>query len=530
MSKAEQSGGYVLVIDLGTGGPKVGLVDHTGRILASAFERTATLFLPEGGAEQDANEWWASILRTSKRVLAQAAVPVDTIVAVACTSQYSTTVPVDHDGEPLMNAITWMDTRGGPHNQRITRGFPMIEGYGLARAIRWVRLTGAIPTNSGIDALGHMLFIKNERPDVYRRTYKFLEPMDYVTMRLTGIAAATQSTVFPLALSDTRQIDGLDYDPKLIAISGIDLDKLPQMLPKQSIVGTLLPSVARDLGLSPKTAVITGAADVHTSIIGSGAVHDYEGVVVLGSTAFLSCHVPFKKTDLSTFMTTLPSPLHGRYSLLGDLGSSGPRVLDSYLANLVFYGDALLDQELPQDMYVRVSLAAEGITPGSGGVLFLPWFNGTLCPQEDAAMRGGFLNLSHKTTRAHLTRAVLEGIAYNSRWLMGAAEKFVGRHFPYLRLAGGGALSDAWAQIMADVLNVPIHQQADPRNGNVLGMACLAFLRLGRIKLEDIPDMVRIEKVLEPRPENRATYDRLFAQFLACQKGLKPVFHALNKA
>ena len=174
--------------------------------------------------------------------------------------------------------------------------------------------------------------------------------------------------------------------------------------------------------------------------------------------------------------------------------------------------------------------AAEQAPAGSGGLLFLPWFNGTLCPQEDAAMRGGFLNLSHTTRRTHMTRAVLEGMAYNWRWLLGPAQKFVGRRFPFLRLAGGGAQSDTWAQIMADVLNLPIHQQADPRNGNVLGIAFLAFLRLGRIRLEDIPGMVRIARVFEPRSENRATYDRLFTQFLVCQKKLKPVFHALNRA
>ena len=145
-------------------------------------------------------------------------------------------------------------------------------------------------------------------------------------------------------------------------------------------------------------------------------------------------------------------------------------------------------------------------------------------------MRGGFINVSYRTTRAHLTRALLEGIAYNSRWLMGAAEKFTGRRFPHLRLAGGGAQSDTWAQIMADVLNVPIHQQADPRNGNVLGAAFLAFLRLGRVQLEDIPSMVHIANVFEPHPENRTVYDQLFTQFMACQRSLKPVFHALNRA
>jgi xylulokinase len=520
---------YVLAIDLGTSGPKVGLVDNAGRVLASASERTATILLPQGGAEQDANEWWASVLRASKQVLSQAAIPPKSIVAVACTGQYSAIVSVDTNGEPLMNAISWMDTRGGRYSQRITRGFPMIEGYGLSRLIRWIRLTGAVPTNSGVDSLGHMLFIKNELPEVYRRTHKFLEPVDFLTMRLTGIPAATQSSVWSMLLTDSRPADCLNYNAGLVRISGIDPDKLPTLLPKQSVLGPLKPSVADELGLSPATVVVTGTADVHTSIIGSGAVCDYEAVIVLGSSTFLTCHVPSKKTDITTFLSTIPSPLRGRYVLFGDMDGTGPKVLDAFLANLVYSKDPLLNQELPLDVYDRASRVAEGIPPGSDGVLSFPWFNGTLSPQEDAAMRGGFVNISYRTTRAHMTRALLEGIAYNSRWLMGAAQRFVGRRFPYLRLAGGGAQSDTWAQIMADVLNLPIHQQADPRNGNVLGTAFLAFLCLGRIQIEDIPGMVRVARVFEPRPENRATYDRLFTQFLACQKSLKPVFHALNR-
>jgi xylulokinase len=521
---------YVLAIDFGTSGPKVGLVDDAGRVLASAFEHIATLLLPGGGAEQDANEWWRSVLRTAKRVLAQARVPPKSVMAVACTAQYASTVAVDRAGEPLMNAITWLDTRGAPYNQRITRGFPTIEGYGLARLIRWLRLTGGIPTRSGVDSLGHILFIKNERPEVYRQTHKFLEPADYLTTRLTGIPSATQSSVWSMFLTDSRPPDCLHYDAGLVRISGIDPEKLPTLLPKQSIVGPLRPSVADELDLSPDTLVMTGSADMHTSVIGSGAVRDYEGVIVLGSSTFLTCHVPAKKTDITHFLTTMPSPLPGRYVLFADMDGTGPKVLDAFLANLVYPNDLLLNQEAPPDVYDRVGRAVEEIPPGSDGVLALPWFNGTLCPQEDPAMRGGFVNVSYRTTRTHLTRALLEGIAYNSRWLMGAAEKFTGRRFAHLRLAGGGAQSDTWAQIMADVLNVPIHQQADPRNGNVLGAAFLAFLRLGRVQLEDIPSRVHTAHVFEPHPENRTVYDRLFAQFMACRRSLKPVFHALNCA
>jgi len=162
-------------------------------------------------------------------------------------------------------------------------------------------------------------------------------------------------------------------------------------------------------------------------------------------------------------------------------------------------------------------------------VLFLPWFNGSISPGGDEYLRGGFLNLSHRTSRAHLMRAVFEGLAMNWRWLRGPAEKLAGRTFQYWRLTGGGALSDVWAQIMADVVGLPMHRQANPRNNNVIGMGLLAFNRLGLVKLEDIPNMIKFDRIFEPDPKNRATYDRMFKQFLSAKDKIKPVFHALNR-
>ena len=329
---------HVLAIDLGTGGPKVGLVDDTGRVVASAFERNTITFLPDGGAEQDANEWWTSILRTARQVLAQAGVPPESIVAVACTSQWSVTIAIDANGDPLMNAVSWMDTRGGKYNRQVNHGTPAVAGYGLFKLMRYIRVVGLPPTLSGVDALGHMLFIQHERPEIYRQTHKFLEPMDFINLRLTGRAVATQSTILPMFLTDNRRTDVTAYDDWAVRTAGIDSTKLPELIPNNGIVGTLLPAVAAELGLSPRTVVLAGAGDNHTSAIGSGAVHDYDAVAVLGTSGMLCCHVPFKKTDVATLMCTMPSPLPGRRLIFGDLGNNG-KVLDSYLSNQIFCKD-----------------------------------------------------------------------------------------------------------------------------------------------------------------------------------------------
>ncbi len=216
MSQDLQTGKYVLVIDLGTSGPKVGLVDQGGTVLCCSSAPVKMSILPGDGAEHDPAEWWSTITSCVKNVTQSSGVPPAAIVAVSVTSMWSVTLPVDEKGEPLMNAMSWMDGRGAPYNRALVKGFPNVQGYKLSLVLKYIQLTGLVPTLKGTDSLAHMLFIKNERPEIYRRTYKFFEPMDYINMRLTGRFAATQNTALPMIMVDNRRLDALEYDPWLL--------------------------------------------------------------------------------------------------------------------------------------------------------------------------------------------------------------------------------------------------------------------------------------------------------------------------
>ncbi len=156
---ASRASRYVLAIDLGSGGPKAAVVADTGEVVAEADEAVTTYLLPDGGAEQDPEQWWSGARKAAKKVIMESKVPPQDIVAVVCDSQWSVVVPVDEHGEPLMRAVHWLDQRGGRYNRIITGGFPKIQGYGLAKLLKWIKLTGMVPTHSGVDSLGH--FIKN---------------------------------------------------------------------------------------------------------------------------------------------------------------------------------------------------------------------------------------------------------------------------------------------------------------------------------------------------------------------------------
>jgi xylulokinase len=522
-----QSGGHVLAIDLGSSGVKVGLVSGKGHLIAHADRDYPTRFLPDGGVEQEPQAWWRALCEGVRSVLQQGQLPAEEILAVACTGQWSVTVPVDAEGEALMPAVHWLDQRGAPYNRRITKGVPSIQGYGVAKLLQWLRLVGAPPTHSGQDALGHILFIKHERPEVYAQTHTFLEPMDYINMRLTGRHCATQNSVTATLLVDNRSLDSLDYNGWLLRASGVDRDKLPDLVPAHTILGSLTEQAAQELGLTTKTVVVTGSTDNASSAIGAGAIADFEPVAVLGTSGYLALHVPFKKTDLLHMIGSMPSVLPDRYLLISDMGNTG-RVLDSFLSNLVYAQDPFSDAPQPQDRYMRLERAASEVPAGSGGVLFLPWFNGSLAPSEDPHMRGGFLNLSSETTRGMLARAVLEGIAFNWRWLREVSERLIGQPFTSWRLTGGGALSPLWSQIMADVVGIPMRQQREPRYTNVLGAGFLGFHALGRIDLAALPEIVQPGKAFTPSHIRGSTYDELYRQFRRSFKRTQSIHHALQ--
>ncbi len=520
-------GKYVLAIDLGSSGPKVSLVSQCGELAARASGRTATFTTPDGGGEQDPDEWWRVIGGCVRQLVETSGVSKQQIIALSCASQWSVTVPVDREGRHLMNAIHWSDSRGAPHTKRITGGLIKVSGYGLRRMTRWVKLTGGVPTHSGADALAHILFLRHERPEIYRATYKLLEPMDYINFRLTGRAAATYATVYPYLLTDNRDNTHVTYNDGLIAWCDLHRDKLPDLVPVGTILGTIRPEAAAEWGLSPETQVVAGTPDSQAAAIGSGAVHDFEGHVCLGTTAWLSCHVPFKKTNLLTYLATMPSAMHGRNMVMAEQGAAG-KCLQVFVEQWLCPRNALSDEGAPADVYERLERLVADVPAGSEGLLFLPWLNGAGPPSGESAIRGGFLNQSLRTGRAHAARAVMEGVAMNLRWLREAVEPFVGRKFESLHFIGGGARSDTWCQIMADVLDRPIRRMADPEMAISRGAAMVAWVALGQMSVFDLPSLARVQHTFEPDPAHRQVYEQLFAEFLSSYKANRGIFRRLN--
>jgi xylulokinase len=529
MEQEQEHQKCILTVDLGTSGPKVSLYSVDAQAIGNEFMDTPVELLEGGGAEQDPEVWWSAICAASRKLLARRLVPLESIVAVCCTSQWSGTVAVDEQGRHLHQAIIWMDSRGAPYVREITGGFPKISGYSLGALAKWLPITGGIPGLSGKDPIAHILFLKHERPDIYQRTYKFLEPKDYLNLRLTGICAASYDSIALHWVTDNRDLSKVRYHPGLIRRSGVDAAKLPDLKRSVDILGGVSERAAAELGLPTKQRidVVMGTPDLQSAAVGSGAVKDYEGHLYIGTSSWLTCHMPYKKTDVATNMTTLPSAIPERYFIANEQESAGA-CLKYVRDNILYADDEFRTSPPPEDYFAVFDRIAERVPAGSNRLIFLPWLYGERTPIEDHTVRGGFYNQSLQTKREHMLRAVLEGVAFNTRWLLNAVEKFIKRPFEAIHMIGGGANSAVWCQIHSDVLNRAIKQVEDPIQANSRGAACLAAVALGFMRFEDIGQRVRIQKTYTPNSDHRAVYDAMFQEFVRIYKANRKIFARLN--
>ncbi|HET8614543.1 MAG TPA: FGGY-family carbohydrate kinase [Actinomycetales bacterium] len=509
----ESVGRWVLAIDLGSTGLKVGAVTKDGRIVGSVARELTTTFTDDGGVEQDPHTWWQLIREATRLLLDDGQLAPAELVAVGTTGQYASTVPVDADGQPVGPCLMWADDRGRTWSARAVGG--PAAGYRATSVLPWLRYTGGLPSPGGADPTGHALYLKHARPELYARTATLLEPVDYLGLRLTGRAAATPASMVASWLTDNRPGAALRYVPSLVRRAGRDADRLPELLPAGSVLGELSADAAAHLGLLPGAPVVTGVPDLHAAHIASGAVDDFAAHLTISTTSWVSCAVPFKKTDVLHQMASVPGVRPGQYLVIDNHETAG--VCLQWLRDGVLGGS-----------YDELVALAEQSEPGAGGVLFTPWLKGERSPVDDRALRASFVNVSLTTDRADLVRAVLEGVAHNMRWLVEVADAFAGRRLEPIRALGGGAQSDLWCQVHADVLGRRVERVDDPEIAQLRGVALYALLALGDVTLDEAASRATASTVFEPGPASTSVYEPMHAEFTRLYGRLKGVHHRLN--
>ena len=529
---------YVLGVDLGTGGPKVAVADVRGTLLGHEVERIAVRLLPDGGAEQDPDDWWKAIATAAARLLDRLGLPTEQVVALCFSSQWGGTVPVDADGTATHPAVIWMDSRGAQYSRQVAGGGITVPttGYNARKLRRWLRKTGGAPTLTGKDPVGQSHFLRVERPEAYAAARYLLDVPEYLTMRATGRAVAAYDTAVLRWCTDNRDAANVRWDVALIKQCGLDPAKLPELVAPGTVVGTLTAQAAAELGLHTGVQVVAGTGDTTAAAIGSGAVREYDAHLYVGTSAWLSCHVPYKKTHITSNIASMPSVVPGQYWVATIQDVAG-KAVDWLLDNVLY--EVGPGHPRPDDALDKLGALAASAPPGCHGALFLPWLNGERTPVDDKTVRGGWMNVSLTTDRADLARAVFEGVALNARWMLEAVDKFVGgSHIGHpkdrpaaltaLRFIGGGATSPLWCQTMADILGREIHQVADPVLANVRGAALLAAVALGELTWDEIPATVAVNAVYRPDPATREVYEETYRAYREAYRRVRPFYARLR--
>ncbi len=527
---------FVLVHDVGTTGSKSCLyrMGDTLELVDSALEEYPLYVMDNGGIEQDPEEWWQAIKKATQIILKQTEIVPSDIKGMAFCAQMQGFIPVDRDGKALYRAMSYMDNRGTDQIDRyLHSGALKIEGMHAGKLLSSLMITGGVSA-SVKDPVWKYLWLKENRPDVFDAMYKWMDVKDYLVLRSTGAFTFGYDSAHATFMFDTRP-DKLQWHEGLCRTYDVDPGHFPPVIQATDQAGTLTPEAAQDLGLPEGLPVFGGGGDLSMITLGAGCFENNSVHIYIGTSGWVVATVDRRMTDINGMIASILGAIPGKYNYISEQETSGRclqwvrdhLVLDEigiYLENQTV---ADKDEEY-QSLYDYLSSVVETVEPGSGGIIFTPWLHGNRSPFEDPYARGMFFNISLESGKRDLIRSVLEGDAYHKRWMLETVEKKV----PYndtLRLVGGGARSDAWAQIMADVTGRTIEVTENPESAGAAGAALTCGVGLGLLSFDDAGDMIKVEKTFTPRSENRETYNKLYSVYRQLYSQNSRLFQALNR-
>lgn len=479
-------GKQLLGIDIGTSACKVAVFDEDGVVLAQA-NRAYQVYYPESGwAEQDPEEWWNAICEGIKEVLADEKVSADAICGIGVDGQSWSAIPVDREGRVLHRTPIWMDTRARVICERVKR-------EAFADEIFEVAGNDFLPSYT----TPKMIWFKEERPEVYQKTYKFLQSNSYIAYRLTDRMSQEYSQGYGIHFFD---INRLTYDEGLANKLGLTQEMVPELCGCDAVVGEVTEKAAKVTGLRAGTPVVAGGLDAACGTLGAGVYQvgqtQEQGGQAGGMSICTDRALAHKKLILGTHVVPGLWLLQG-----GTVGGGG---------TLKWFR-----QELGKDMsFDELTAEAEKVPAGSEGVLFLPYMAGERSPIWDPDAKGVFYGLSYDKTRGHMIRAVLEGVAFSLEHNLRTAKE-TGAVVGVLNAMGGSANSLLWTQIKADVTGRTMQVPASD-TATTLGAALLAGVGCGVYQgyEEAVNRTIQITRVQEPDMERHALYEECMEKYL----------------
>ena len=536
---------HVITYDIGTTGIKTCLIeiDQEIKILASATVGY-NLYVDDetgikGGAEQDTDEWWDAMCRTTKTVFDKTPnVTKEQVEGISFCSAMQGLVLVDKEGNCIRRPMTYMDQRAREELKKgIAHGFK-IAGAEVTKLLKYLRYTGAV-SSSVKDPIWKYKWVEAHEPENFKKIYKWLDIKEYLILRASGEFVMTQDSAFATLLYDTRK-GHEDWCKPICDMVGVNIDHMPEIKKSTEKVGEVTEKAAQELGLAPGTAVFGGGGDSSLIGVGAGAVEIGDTHIYSGTSGWVGTVVPEQLVDAGAMMAAIVGVNPKSYNYFGELETSNKCVgwvkdhlaLDEIGVFLKKYGNAADSLEQVEfNMYDYLEEVIDSIPAGSNGVIFTPWLHGNRCPFEDPNSAGMFFNIRLETGKTELIRSVVEGICFHMRWMLERQEQKISKYqtTKSVRFCGGGALGETTCQILADILQRDVVVVESPQNIGAVGAAACIAVGMGIIpKMEDVKKLISIKKTYHPNLAHKDVYDKNFKVFQNLYKSNKENFAILN--
>lgn len=503
---------YILGIDIGTSGTKTALFDYKGNVKASYTEEYELLSPSNGYAEQHPEDWWNATVHGIKEVIYKTGINSADIKGIGLSGQMHGLVMLDEKNEVIRNAIIWCDQRTAKECDEIT------EKVGKERLIEIT----ANPALTGFTA-SKILWVKNNEPRNYERCKHILLPKDYIRFKLTGEYATEVSDASGMQLLD---IKNRCWSDEVLSKLGIDKNLLGKVYESPDVTGEITQQVADITGLTKGTIVAGGAGDNAAAAVGTGVVEDGRAFTTIGTSGVVFVHTSKMVIDplgrVHTFCAAVPNSWH----VMGVTQAAG--------LSLKWFKDNFCHEEMEiskntnKYIYDITDDLARNVPIGSDKLLYLPYLMGERTPHLDPYARGVFMGLSAIHNKSNMIRAILEGVSFSLNDCKSVFAE-MGIFFDDMMVCGGGAKSDLWRQMLADIYSTPVTTLGSSE-GPAMGVAILAAVASGVYKnvSEACTEIVKKDITQKPILENTELYNKYYNVYKKVYLDLKDTYKTLN--
>jgi len=493
---------YLLAHDLGTTGNKATLFSTDGKLIASALEAYPTHYDRPGWVEQEPESWVAAVCRASASVMKQAGIDKSQIEGMSFSGHMMGCVPVDAQANALRRAIIWADQRATTQVDALLRSLGAEEIY---------RITGTRPNPNY--TLEKIMWVRDNEPEIYKKTHAVLQAKDYVVAQLTGQLLTDYSDA---SATNAYDLAAKKWSKDLLEAALIPEHLFPEAVPSATVVGTVRTAEDVDLEGVP---VVLGGGDGACATVGAGVIRANEGYNYFGSSSWIAIATrePVFDPGMRTFNLCHLEP--SLYMPVGTMQSAG--------GSYDWIREVLIPDEWgksSQEAYETLNRWATASSPCAHGVLFLPYLIGERSPYWNENARGAFVGLARSHGVGDLVRAVIEGVAFNLRIIFEALTE-QGAELTSLRMIGGGIHNTVLCQALSDMLGIPIERLESGEFATSLGAAVCAGVGVGVFDNFSVAEtLCPIAGTDQPVAESKAAYDQTYSLFCRAYEALAPVF------